>query len=54
MYFYRYFLINFLIPVRRAEAITWESFVPTKQDPGSTEEGSRLAGMTQFACNRRV
>ena len=58
MYFYGYFqtdmLINFFIPLRRAEAITWENFVPGKRDPGSTKEGSRLAGMKFFACNRRM
>ena len=52
MYFYVYFLINFFIPPRRAEAITWENFVPAKGDPGCTREGSRLAGMKRFACNR--
>ena len=58
MYFYGYFqtdvLINFFIPLRRAEAITWENFVPAKRDPGSTIEGSRLAGMKLFTCNRRM
>ena len=58
MYFYGYFqtdvLINFFIPIRRAEAITWENFVPTKQDPGSTKEGSCLAGMKLFTCNCRM
>ena len=34
MCFYGYFLINFLVLVRRAEAITWENFVPAKRDPG--------------------
>ena len=39
MYFYGFFpidvLINFFIPLRRAEAITWENFVPVvqKRDP---------------------
>ena len=58
MYFYRFFqtdvLINFFIPSRRAEAITWKNFVPAKRDPGSTKEGSRLAGMKLFTCNRRM
>ena len=58
MYFYGYFqtdvLINFFIPLRRAEAITWKNFVPPKRDPGSTKEGSRLAGMKLFTCNRRM
>ena len=58
MYFYRFFqtdvLINFFIPPRRAEAITWKNFVPAKRDPGSTKEGSRLAGMKLFTCNRRM
>ena len=58
MYFYGYFqtgvLINFFIPLRRAEAITWENFVPAKRDPGSTKEGSRIAGMKIFTCNRRM
>ena len=35
MYFYGYFqtdvLINFFIPLRRAEAITWQNFVPVVQ-----------------------
>ena len=47
-------LINFFIPLRRAEAITWENFVPGKWNPGSTKEGSRLAGMKLFACNRKI
>ena len=58
MYFYGYFqtdaVINFFIPIRRAEAITWKNFVPAKRDPGSTKEGSRLAGMKRFTCNRRM
>ena len=58
MYFYGYFqtdeLINFLIPLRRAEAITWKDFVPAKRDPGSTKEGSRLARMKLFTCNREM
>ena len=37
MYFYGYFqtdvLINFFIPLSRAEAITWENFVPAKGIP---------------------
>ena len=48
MYFYGYFqtnvLINFFIPLRRAEATTRENFVPAKRDPGSTKEGSRFPG----------
>ena len=58
MYFYGYFktdvLINFFIPLRRAEAITCKNFVPAKRDPGSTKEGSRLPGMKRFTCNRRM
>ena len=38
-------LISFFIPLRRAEAITWENFVLAKQDPNSTKERSRLARM---------
>ena len=38
MYFYGYIqadaLINFFIPLRPAEAITWEIFFPAKGDPG--------------------
>ena len=38
MYFYGFFqtdvLINFLIPLRRTEAITWKNFVQAKRDPG--------------------
>ena len=48
------FLINFFILPRRAEAITWENFVPVRQDPGCTKEGSRLAGMKRLTCNRRM
>ena len=58
MYFYGYFqtdvLINFFIPLKWAEAITWENFVPAKRDPGSTIEGSCLGGMKLFTCNRRM
>ena len=58
MHFYGYFetdvLINFFIPLRRAEAIAWKNFVPAKRDPGSTKEGSRLAGMKLFTCNCRM
>ena len=54
MYFYAYFLISFFIPPRQDEAITWENFVPAKRDPGSTKEGSRLAGMKRFTCNHRT
>ena len=58
MHFYGFFqtgvLINFFTPFRSAEAITWENFVPAKWDPGSTKEGSRLAGMKPFTCNRKV
>ena len=54
MYFYGYFLINFFIPPSQAEAITWEKFVPANRDPGCTKEGSRLAGMKRFTCNRRM
>ena len=42
------------IPPRRAEAITWENFVPAKWDPGCAKEGSRLAGMKRFTCNRII
>ena len=49
MYFGRYFQtdvsIDFFIPLRRAEAITWKNFVPAVQ------EGSRLAGTKRFTCN---
>ena len=58
MYFYRYFqtdvLINFFIPQRRAEAISWKNFVPATRYPGSTKVGSRLAGMKIFTCNRNL
>ena len=58
MRFYGYFqtdvLINFFTPLRRAEAITWENFVPAKRDHDSKKEGSRLAGMKLFTCNRRM
>ena len=67
MYFYGYFktddifklwifskLINFFIPLRWVEAITWENFVPAKQNPSSTKEGSYLAGMKLFTCNCKM
>ena len=47
-------LINFYVPLRRAEAITWENFVLAKRYPGSKIEGSRLAGMKLFTCNRKL
>ena len=54
MHFYGYFSINFFIPSRRAEAITWENFVPAKRDPGCAKKGPRLAGIKRFTCNRRT
>ena len=54
MYFYGYFLIKFFIPLGRDGMITWENFVPTKRDPGSTKAGSRLAGMKLFPCIHRI
>ena len=53
MDFYGYFLINFFIPPRPAEVITWKNFIPAKRDPGCTK-GSCLAGMKRFTCNRRM
>ena len=47
-------LINFFILLRRAEAISWENFVPENWDPGSTKEGSNLAGMKPFTCSRKI
>ena len=47
-------LINFFLPLRRTEVITWENLVPAKRNPGSTKEGSRLAGMKIFTCNRKI
>ena len=54
MDFFKNVLFNFFIPLRRAETITWRNFVPAKRDPGSTKEGSRLAGLKLFTCNRRI
>ena len=54
MYFYGYFEINFFISFRPAEAITRENVVPAKCYLGSTKEGSRLAGMKLFTCNRMM
>ena len=45
-------LMNLFIPLRRAEPITWENFISAKRDPGSTNEGTRLAGMKLFTCKR--
>ena len=53
-YFQTDVLINSYIPLKRAEAITWENFVPAKRDPGSTKGGSRLAGMKLLKCNRKI
>ena len=45
---YRYFqtnvLINFFIPLKRAEAITWENFVPAKLDPRCKKKDPTLPG----------
>ena len=47
MYFYAFFqtdvLINFFNLPRRAEAITWENFIPVNRDPGSTTTDPILA-----------
>ena len=52
MYLYRIFqtnvLINSFIPLSRTETITWKNFLVAKWDPGSSKEGSRLAGMKLF------
>ena len=57
MDFYGFFqtdvLITFFIPLRRTEAITWENFVPGKRDRSSAKEGSHLARMKFFTCNRK-
>ena len=42
----------YFIPLGWAEKVTWENFIPTKQDFGSTKEGSQLAGMKSFTCNK--
>ena len=43
MGFYVFFstdvLINFFVPLRRAEAITWKNFIPAKWDPGQYKRG---------------
>ena len=36
------FLVNFFIPLRRAEAITWGKFVPSVQKRGSALPGSNF------------
>ena len=54
MDFFKNVLFNFFIPLKWAETITWGNFVPAKRDPGSTKEGSRLAEMKLFTCNRRI
>ena len=54
IFFSKHVLNYCFIMLRQAEAITWENFVPAKRDPGSTKEGSRLAGMKLFACKRRI
>ena len=58
MYFYGFFetdaLISFFVLLRQTEAIIWENFFPAKQDFGSTKEGSHLAGMKRFKCNRKT
>ena len=45
MFFYGFVqtdvLINLFIPLRQAEATTWENFIPAKQNTGSTKEGSQ-------------
>ena len=32
----------------------FQNFAPAKRDPGRTIEGSRLAGMKLFTCNRKI
>ena len=58
MYFYGFFqtdvLINFFIPLRRAEAIAWENLIQAKRDPDGSKVGTRLTGMKLFTCNRRI
>ena len=58
MYFYGFFktdmLINFFIPLRRTEVITWENFIPAKRDPGSTKEGFSLPETKLFTTNRKI
>ena len=44
----------FLSPHGRPYKITWEDFVGSKRDPGSTKEGSCLAGMKLFTWNCRI
>ena len=57
MYFYGYFLINFFIPPRRAEAIAWENFVPAKRDPRCTLGGDYMILVGQdeiLSCLARI
>ena len=46
----KHMLTHCFIPLRWAEAITWENFVPANRDLGR----SRLGGMPLLTCNRRI
>ena len=56
VYFFGFFqtdvLINFFIPLRQAEAFTWEILVQAKKDPSCTKEWSCLAGMKVYVVAR--
>ena len=54
MDFLKLAFLNFFIPLRQDEAITWDNFVTAKQDPGIPKEGSCLPGMKLFTCNSRI
>ena len=48
-------VLNYVfIRLRWAETIPWENFLPTKQDPGSSKQGSGFTGMKLFTCNVRI
>ena len=57
MYFYGYIqadaLINFFIPLRRAEAITWEIFSRQKEIPALRNRDPTLNGWN-FTCKRKI
>ena len=55
MDFLKLAFLNFFIPFRRDEAITWDNFVTAKQDPGIPKEGSCLPGMKLFtSCSNHL
>ena len=50
----KHMLINFSTPIRRAEAIAWETFIPAKRASGSTNKGFCLSMMKLSTYNQKM